>query len=90
MMTMTPIDLHRRTCARIAASLMATLPAVAAQAHPGHDATPTLGFFEGLVHLLTQPDHLAMLAIAVVLGRAATRAWRARRTSGRDSTPRRR
>jgi hydrogenase/urease accessory protein HupE len=81
----TPIDLTARIGARLAAGTVAALSAMAAMAHPGHDATPTYGFFEGLVHLLTEPDHLAMLAIAVVLGMAGARAWRARRTTGRST-----
>jgi hydrogenase/urease accessory protein HupE len=88
-----PIDLTPRVGARLAAGLLGALSAVAAVAHPGHDATPAYGFFEGLVHLLTEPDHLAALAIAVVLGMAGATAWRARRTTGRterrDPTPHR-
>jgi urease accessory protein len=54
-----------------------------ALAHPGHDTAPALGFFEGLVHLLTQPDHVAMLGSAIVVALAARRAWRARREAHR-------
>ena len=53
-----------------------------ALAHPGHDTAPAMGFFEGLVHLLTQPDHAAMLGIVVVVALAARRAWRSRRARG--------
>lgn len=89
-MNLPPIDFTRRTGARLAAAIGAALPAIAAIAHPGHDATPAFGFFEGLVHMLTEPDHLAMLAIAVVLGVAGGRAWRARRAARRADAPRRR
>jgi hydrogenase/urease accessory protein HupE len=74
-----------RLGARMASGLAVALSAGAALAHPGHDSTPMLGLLEGLVHLLTEPDHLAMLAIAVIAGVAGARAWRARRASRRDS-----
>lgn len=50
----------------------ATLAAMAgaASAHPGHGAASAMGLWEGLAHLLTQPDHLALLAgagVALVL-----------------------
>jgi hydrogenase/urease accessory protein HupE len=80
-----PFDFTARIGARLAAGTVTALAATAAMAHPGHDATPAYGFFEGLVHLLTEPDHLAMLAVAVVLGLAGARAWRARRTTGRTT-----
>jgi hydrogenase/urease accessory protein HupE len=51
---------------------------LAGWAHPGHDSAPALGFFEGLVHVLTQPDHLAMLAGGVVVAVLALRTLRAR------------
>lgn len=50
----------------------------AAQAHPGHDSAPSMGFIDGLMHLLTQPDHLWILAGAVALGVMAARGWRQR------------
>jgi hydrogenase/urease accessory protein HupE len=52
--------------AAFAASACA-LVATPIQAHPGHDAHADMSFFAGLVHLLTQPDHLAMLAGAVAM-----------------------
>ncbi len=64
-------------CALLAASGLAL-------AHPGHDTAPAMGFFEGLVHLLTQPDHVAMLGTAVVVALAARRAWRSRRAARRE------
>ena len=73
----------------VAAGLAATMSTVAAVAHPGHAATPAFGFVEGLVHLLTEPDHLALLMLAVVIGVAAARACRARRDARRDASTRR-
>lgn len=58
-------------------TLLAATP-LASWAHPGHDTAPALGFFEGLVHLLTQPDHAAMLVGGVVVAVLARQALRAR------------
>jgi hydrogenase/urease accessory protein HupE len=43
-----------------------------ALAHPGEHV---LGALQGLVHLLTEPDHLALIGVAAVLA-YATWAWR--------------
>jgi hydrogenase/urease accessory protein HupE len=51
---------------------------LAGWAHPGHDSAPALGFFEGLVHLVTQPDHIAMLMAGAVVGVLVLRSVRAR------------
>jgi hydrogenase/urease accessory protein HupE len=51
---------------------------LAGWAHPGHDSAPALGFFEGLAHLLTQPDHIAMLMAGAVVGVLALRSVSAR------------
>jgi hydrogenase/urease accessory protein HupE len=73
-----------RTAAVRRAAAPALLAAVsAALAHPGHDTAPTMGFVEGLLHLLTQPDHAAMLVLAVAAGVAGARAWHARRVQRR-------
>ncbi|MEZ5648961.1 MAG: hypothetical protein R3E87_00255 [Burkholderiaceae bacterium] len=59
----------------VASLLLTALPAPAF-AHPGphvHD--------DGLWHLLTQPDHLALLALAVGLGVGLARWLGSRRTS---------
>jgi hydrogenase/urease accessory protein HupE len=77
MMTFTP------SARRAAAVLPGLLPCTAALAHPGHDSAPAMGFFEALLHLLTQPDHLGMLAVAVGIGVIAVRAARARRSGRR-------
>jgi hydrogenase/urease accessory protein HupE len=59
------------------AALSATLcSGGAAFAHPGHDTAPTMGWLEGLMHLLTQPDHLCMLAGAAVLAVVVLRSRR--------------
>ena len=63
------------------ASLTLLAAAPLASAHPGHDTAPALGFFEGLVHLLTQPDHVAMLMGGAVVAVLALRALRARQRS---------
>lgn len=60
------------------------LGAGAASAHPGHDAAAhAMGFWQGLVHLLSEPDHLLLLgggvALAVVVVRRLRRAAAARR-----------
>jgi hydrogenase/urease accessory protein HupE len=63
----------------------AALPALAggsALAHPGHDAATTLGFVEGLVHLLTEPDHLGMLVVGVATAVVVVRRLRAPRRGG--------
>jgi hydrogenase/urease accessory protein HupE len=65
---------------RVALALPSLLASGAALAHPGHDTAPSLGFLQGLMHLLTQPDHLGMLAAAVVIGVAALRSVRRRAT----------
>ena len=52
-------------------------------AHPGHDTAPAMGFFEGLAHLMTQPDHVAMLGGALVAALVARRVWRGRRDARR-------
>lgn len=70
------------TLRRSAAVLPGLLFGGAAVAHPGHDTAPAMGLFEGLAHLLTQPDHLGLLALAVgaaVISVRALRAVRARR-----------
>lgn len=54
--------------------------AAAASAHPGHDAQAhAMGWWQGLVHLLSEPDHLLLLAGGVVLVLAAVRGLRSRR-----------
>jgi hydrogenase/urease accessory protein HupE len=61
----------RRTAAALAATLGA---AGTALAHPGHVETPVGGgWLEQIVHLLTEPDHLALLALAVGVALVARR-----------------
>ncbi|MFO1220663.1 MAG: HupE/UreJ family protein [Burkholderiaceae bacterium] len=79
-----------RRMAALGAGLAGALMAGAASAHPGHGAGTTLGFVDGLVHLLTEPDHVAMLVLAVVAGVAGAKAWRARRAARRADRPHRR
>jgi len=55
------------------------LAAGAALAHPGHDTAPPMSLLDGWVHLLTQPDHLGLLTVVVVLATAAARSWRSSR-----------
>jgi hydrogenase/urease accessory protein HupE len=56
-----------------AAALLASVAPLTALAHPGpHQST------SGLLHLLTEPDHLALLAGVVALGY-----WLIRRTQRR-------
>jgi hydrogenase/urease accessory protein HupE len=65
-----------RAAVPAALALALTLGAGLAQAHPGH-ADPSahqMAFVQAVVHLLTEPDHLALLAAAVVGG-----AWVVRR-----------
>jgi hydrogenase/urease accessory protein HupE len=61
---------------RAALALPGLLAAGTALAHPGHDTAPAMSVWQGLLHLLTQPDHLGMLAAAVGIGVVALRAWR--------------
>jgi hydrogenase/urease accessory protein HupE len=69
-----------RFLARAAAPLLAS---GAALAHPGHGSAHALEFFAGLLHLLTEPDHLAMLGVAVAAAVVAVRRVRARRQGSR-------
>lgn len=56
-----------------------------AHAHPGaHHGT----LMDSIVHLLTEPDHLAMAAIAVLVGIAGARFFR-RRSQARVQDKRR-
>ena len=77
----------RRGARTLAAGLapFLTLAAGSAAAHPGHGAEPSFGFFEGLVHLLTEPDHLALLALAVGTAVLVVRHVRAQRRRDRSS-----
>jgi hydrogenase/urease accessory protein HupE len=61
---------------RAALALPGLLVSGAALAHPGHDTAPAMGFWQGLAHLLNQPDHLGMLAAAVAIGVLALRSRR--------------
>jgi hydrogenase/urease accessory protein HupE len=57
--------MERQMIKRIFVSgLVLGLSARAALAHPGDHALSALG---SVAHLLTEPDHLAMLGIAVIL-----------------------
>lgn len=51
---------------------------ISALAHPGEHRQ---GLLATLVHLLTEPDHLAMAAIALLIGIWGVRRLRARRTA---------
>jgi hydrogenase/urease accessory protein HupE len=74
--------------ARRAAAPAALLAvADAALAHPGHGTHTTDGLLASLAHLITQPDHLALLAIAVAAGWAGARAWQ--RATAASRGPRR-
>lgn len=53
----------KTTLAAAAALVLAT---TGASAHPEHGITSAMGLWEALVHLLTQPDHLALLVGAAV------------------------
>ena len=55
---------------RRAAAVVLVLSSTVAQAHPGHAVAD-------LWHLLTEPDHLAMLLVPVAI--AAGLWWRSRR-----------
>jgi hydrogenase/urease accessory protein HupE len=56
-----------------------------AHAHPGAHHGNLL---DGIVHLLTEPDHLAMAAVAVLAGIAGARFFR-RRSEARSQDTRR-
>lgn len=78
------------TSARRAAFLLpGLLAAGTALAHPGHDTAPAMGFWQGLEHLLTQPDHLGMLVAALGIGVFAWRSWRRESRRGRRQVGRR-
>lgn len=74
-----------RFLARAAAPLLATGSALA---HPGDSSAHAMAFLEGLVHLLTEPDHLAMLGVAVATAVFVVRRVRAQRR-GQRQEPRR-
>jgi hypothetical protein len=65
------------------AALPLSASAGAALAHPGHDTSPQFGLIDGLLHMLTQPDHLLMLAGAIAVALAGVRVLRTRRASHR-------
>ena len=75
-MTMIVVSALQRAAAVVAIGISA---AGASLAHPGHDTAPPMGWGEGLAHLLSQPDHIAMLVGAVAAGVVAARVWRAAR-----------
>jgi hydrogenase/urease accessory protein HupE len=52
-------------------------------AHPGHADAPAMGVLQALQHLLTQPDHLAVLALGAGVAAWALRAWRQQRARTR-------
>ncbi|MET0272184.1 MAG: HupE/UreJ family protein [Phenylobacterium sp.] len=64
-----------KTIIPAAAALAAVIVSLPAAAHEGHHEQ--LGAVEAIRHLLTQPDHLAILAILVIL--AAVGGWQWRR-----------
>jgi hydrogenase/urease accessory protein HupE len=69
---------------RAQGAALAALAPGAVFAHADHGAASApMSFFEGLVHLLTQPDHVALLVLAAIVGAVAARAWHARRASRR-------
>jgi hydrogenase/urease accessory protein HupE len=66
-------------------AVLALLFSPLAHAHPGeHHGT----LLDGIVHLLTEPDHLAMAAIAVVAGIAGARIYRRRSQARKQDTRR--
>lgn len=75
---------------RLGTGLVAVLLAPAALAHPGHDVHASFGLADGLLHLLSEPDHVVLLVFAVVAGVVAARARRARRSADRSATTGRR
>lgn len=76
------------TIATLARSAALALVASSALAHPGHGTAPQnqMGFVEGLVHLLTQPDHLGMLLVAVGAAVVVARKVRASRRAASRRT----
>jgi hydrogenase/urease accessory protein HupE len=62
----------------VAAWAALTSLALPVAAHPGHAEEPVAGLMANLAHLLTEPDHLALLALAVAVGVVARRLQRAR------------
>lgn len=55
--------------------LLAFVPSMAL-AHPGEHSG--LVFGRSLVHLLTEPDHLAIIAVVVIAGVVLRRIWKGR------------
>lgn len=68
---------------RAAIPLAVALSPIAASAHPGHLDQPVHGFAQAIAHLLTEPDHLALIAAAVAIAVLASRRMR-RRSRERD------
>ena len=83
---MTIVATFARQAALVLPSLMA---AGTALAHPGHDTAPAMSLMQGLAHLLTQPDHLGMLAVAVGIGVLALRSLRGKARRDADRAGRR-
>jgi len=78
---------HNPTIGHATAGLLLALP-VAAVAHPGEHH----GGFASLAHLLTEPDHLAMILGAVAVGvfiyrKVRHQRARQRRDQGPDQRP---
>lgn len=80
----------------VIAACVALAP-LAASAHPGHLDQPVHGVAQAIAHLLSEPDHLAMIAAAVAIGLLARRITRrgrgeaeglARRDPDTDHRPR--
>jgi hydrogenase/urease accessory protein HupE len=66
------------------AALLILLASPLALAHPGEHH---MGLLAGLLHLLSEPDHLALLLIALVIGVSAGLFYR-RRERARSRDPR--
>jgi urease accessory protein len=82
------MSVSRSFLRRAAVPAALLLAAGVASAHPGHGAPSFDGLLATLRHLLTEPDHVALLAVVVAAAWAGTRAWRSRR-AGDDSQRRR-
>jgi hydrogenase/urease accessory protein HupE len=61
-------------------ALLALAPQFAA-AHAGSQSHGHFDFLNGLLHLLSEPDHLALLAGAITIGVIV---WRAKKRSGKQ------
>jgi hydrogenase/urease accessory protein HupE len=82
------MNLAKSAMARSLAGVVPLLAAFApgtALAHPNHVHAPLAGFWANVAHLLSEPDHVALLVAALVVAVIGARALRQRRNGERGA-----